>query len=62
MKAEDAGLCPYCGRGLSVSASEDTQAVLHALPVCKEFNKTDPLTFIKRVNDQRQKDEIGRAK
>lgn len=52
MKGEDVGPCPYCGLELAVST--DPPAVMHAVPMCKEFEEVDPLTFVKQVNARRK--------
>lgn len=43
--------CPFCGKDAQAGyTAEDEAVVIHALPMCAEFERLDPLEYVIQVN------------
>lgn len=49
LKTEIEGRCPFCGG--TWSASSRPPAVVHSVPMCKEFKQKEPANFLKAVRE-----------
>lgn len=41
--------CPFCDGALAVS--HDPPSVMHALPMCHEFQRNEPHVFLRKVRE-----------
>jgi hypothetical protein len=39
--------CPFCGGALAVSL--EPPSVMHALPMCREFQRDEPVVFLRKA-------------
>lgn len=49
-KPEVVFLCPFCGAKCAASAEGENAGVLHAMPQCPRFEKSDPIQFLAACN------------
>lgn len=55
------GICPGCGRnfafGSTTSGPDRRPFVLHAMPMCADFEKREPIEYLAWINDVRDAEE-----
>lgn len=51
MRVEVTGLCPFCGGqwAAGFELKDGAPAIVHSMPMCVDFERDEPQTFLQRV-------------